>query len=168
VKTLLVLGLFCSQTVASRSCLPEKLQKALAKKSDPVERYMLLAKAGEKQARKLLYHPGLPGSEAPLEVPWPIAGKQLTTHEIQDLLDCVWSELLENLWHWKPQSPRDREAVQQMLRRARHADEMLNERVESMRELQPSASESLPPGSRKPKSLEVVRDVEERLYALSK
>src|SRR5438874_12594965 len=94
---------------------------------------MLLAKAGEKQARKLLYHPGLPGSEAPLEVPWPIAGKQLTTHEIQDLLDCVWSELLENLWHWKPQSPRDREAVQQMLRRARHADEMLNERVESMR-----------------------------------
>lgn len=168
MKTLLLFGLFCLQTATPNGCLPAKLRKSLDKKRDPVNRYLLLAKVGEEQAAKLAQPP--PGTiDLPERTPMP---KRRALGEIQNLHDCAWSELLENLWQWKPQSPRDRQAVQEMLRRAQHAERLLKKllnELELAREPQTGESMELPqPGSRKPRSMELVRDVKERLQALSK
>jgi len=66
-------------------------------------------------------------------------GKAPTVREMWDLHDCAWSQLLQELWRWHPQRPRDGDAIQEMLRRAQHDEEMLNKLLEYPKELQSSA-----------------------------
>jgi len=117
------MGLLCSQVGALNGCLPDKDRKALAKKSDPIERFLLLAKIGEQQASRLrgsfLAQPTW-SEQRPYR-------RQRSPAEVLDVDDCASSEFLEELFDWKPHRPHDTDAIQELLRRARHAEKQLSD-----------------------------------------
>jgi hypothetical protein len=160
LKTLLVLGLLCSQAGAPNGCLPDKDRKALDKKSEPIERFLLLARIGERQASRLR-------GPFPAHATWDEQGPyrgQRSPAEVLDVHDCAWSELLEELFSWKPQLPHDRNAIQELLRRARSVEKQLTDFRQTGTPYVPAPIEI---DSRLQKSLQRIHEVEERLLTLS-
>ena len=165
-KVALLLSFLCPQIVGTSNCFSAKDREALDKKRDPVERYVLLAKIGERQASRLPEHPnsGTWGERPPFR-------KQVPLHERWDLLDCAWLALRSDLASWKPQFPRDRHAIQEMLRPARHAEKLLSQFQQQFASSHgPSRLQEIPPGygSWMRTSLRIIREAEEKLQLMSK
>jgi len=161
LKTLLVLGLLCPQVGAPNGCLPDKDKKALDKKSDPIERFLFLARIGERQAWRLR-------GPFPAHPTWdeqrPYRGRR-SPAEVLDVHDCAWSELLDELLDWKPQRPHDKDAIQELLRRARHVEKQLSDLQQTGTAYLPAPTEI---DSTLQKSLRRIHEVEGRLLTLSK
>jgi len=79
--------------------------------------------------------------------------------------DCAWTELLDELFDWKPQRPHDKDAIQELLRRARHVEKQLTDFRQTGTAYLPAPTEI---DSRLRQSLQRIREVEERLLTLSK
>ena len=162
LKILFVMGLLSSQAGGPNRCLPDRDRKALDKKSSPIERFLLLAKIGERQTSRL-------GGPFPAQPTWgeqrPLRG-QRSPAEVLDVHDCAWSELLEELFDWKPQHPHDRDAIQELLllRRARRVEKKLIDLRQTGTAYHPAPTEI---DSRLQTSLQRIREVEERLLTLS-
>ena len=161
LKTLLVLSLLCSQAGAPNGCLPDKDRKALDKRSDPIERFLLLARIRERQASRLL---GPFSAHATWDEQRPYR-RQRSPAEVLDVHDCAWTELLEELLDWKPQRPRDQDAIQELLRRARHVEKQLTDLRQTGTAYLPAPTEI---DSRLQQSLQRIHEVEERLLTLGK
>jgi len=156
LRTVLVLGLLCSQAGAPNGCLPDKDRRVLDKKSDPIERFLLLARIGERQSSRLR---GPFSAHATWDEQRPYR-RQRSPVEVLDVLDCAWSELLEELFDWKPQHPHDRDAIQELLHRARHVEKQLTDLRQTGTPYLPAPTEI---DSRLRQSLQRIREVEERL-----
>lgn len=150
LTALLLFCLLCFQARGHNDCLPAKLRENLDAKRDPTERILLLAKIGERQSSELLH------ARSPLPEHSPLP-KERSLRAIWDLHDCAWSELLEELWDWKPQGKRDKNAIQEMLLRAKRDQEHLHEFEKQW------SGNNLPVTQ---KSLQEVQEVEARLQVL--
>jgi uncharacterized membrane protein YgaE (UPF0421/DUF939 family) len=114
--------LLACEAAHSKGCLPPKDQIKLDSKREQIERFLMLAKIGERQAARLVHSPAQPTwTEAPT------FGAPLDQRQILTVHDCVWSELLNELVKWKPQNLRDRQAIQEILRYAKNAKKKLND-----------------------------------------
>jgi hypothetical protein len=114
--------LLTCEAAHSKGCLPPKDQIKLDSKREQIERFLMLAKIGERQASRLVHSPAQPTwNEAPT------FGAPLDPGQILTVHDCVWSELLNELVKWKPQNLRDRQAIQEILRNAKNAEKKLND-----------------------------------------
>jgi hypothetical protein len=91
--------LLTCEAAHSKGCLPPKDQIKLDSKREQIERFLMLAKIGERQASRLVHSPAQPTwNEAPT------FGAPLDPGQILTVHDCVWSELLNELVKWKPQN----------------------------------------------------------------
>ena len=156
-----MLCLLGQQTGGSGNCLPPKEQKTLNQRRDATERFLVLAKIGERQAARLR-------GPFPAHATWDEQRpyrRQRSPAEVLDVLDCAWSELLEELFGWKPQHPQDRDAIQELLHRARHVEKQLTDLGQAGTPYLPAPTEI---DSRRRQSLQRIREVEERLLNLSK
>jgi len=153
LNTILVLGLLCPQTLLGTSdCLSTKDKKTLDNKSAPVERHLVLAEIGEREVSRLLHVPsGTIWNEQPAYA------EQQNPNQILDVHDCAWSELLQELFEWKPRKQHDRKSIRDLLRRVRGDEKPLNELL--------NASVGR---SRIQKSLNIICELEKRLVILSK